>query len=173
MELANRALCVAATLIVLLSPAAAAVPEVHRQLQETQANGNSKSAAKVTDLGGGIIQGGSTQASSAQPRGRQLQAASSAKIITGLSGGATQGEIDTAGGEEWFKFTAEAGKTYQIETRLGSLDDTMIELVDTGVSKYSGRPQSQHIPFQFKALQEDLSFNGDRRQGGPGGERRR
>ena len=72
------------------------------------------------------------EAAYALPRGRQLQTAKTANTITDLSGGATQGEIDKAGGKEWFKFTAEAGKTYQIETRLGSLDDTMIELINTG-----------------------------------------
>ena len=33
--------------------------------------------------------------------------------------------------QEWFTFTAAAGKSYAIETMLGTLDDTVIDVIDT------------------------------------------
>ena len=44
-------------------------------------------------------------------------------------GGMTQGNVDSEAGS-WFVFDATIGNTYQLETQAGSLEDTMMDLVD-------------------------------------------
>jgi hypothetical protein len=79
----------------------------------------------------------------AVPRGRSLRAGAGngrnrqQAITIPVTGATNEGNIEKAGGKEWFTFSATGGKTYQVETTLGSLDDTMIDLVNTGA-----RPQS-------------------------------
>ena len=46
-------------------------------------------------------------------------------------GPATAGNVAAAGEQEWFSFAATAGASYQIETDLQTLDDTMVDLIDT------------------------------------------
>ena len=41
------------------------------------------------------------------------------------------GEIVSSGDQEWYSFDAVAGASYSIETQLQTLDDTMVDLVDT------------------------------------------
>eukprot|EP01046_Picozoa_sp_COSAG06_P067723 COSAG06_NODE_17689_length_926_cov_1.303507_2_plen_94_part_00 len=41
------------------------------------------------------------------------------------------GQIATSGDHEWYAFQARAGSSYSIETQLLTLDDTMVDLVDT------------------------------------------
>ena len=61
---------------------------------------------------------------------RRLQTSSStARPIS--PGPATAGNVAAAGEQEWFSFAATAGASYQIETDLQTLDDTMVDLIDT------------------------------------------
>ena len=41
------------------------------------------------------------------------------------------GEVVMSGDQEWFNFHATAGSTYQMEVMLGTLDDSIIDLIDT------------------------------------------
>jgi hypothetical protein len=61
------------------------------------------------------------------PRG---QAASTMHIIT-ADGTQIDGTIQTGADHEWYQFDAVAAHTYQIETTLGTMGDTVIDLVDT------------------------------------------
>ena len=61
---------------------------------------------------------------------RRLQTSSStARNIS--PGPAIAGNVAAAGEQEWFSFAATAGASYQIETDLQTLDDTMVDLIDT------------------------------------------
>ena len=44
------------------------------------------------------------------------------------------GEVQQVGDQEWFMFHATGNVTYQVETQLGTLDDTIIDLIDTDQS---------------------------------------
>jgi hypothetical protein len=45
-------------------------------------------------------------------------------------GTAAHGQVQQAGDQEWFDFHATAGTTYQMEVQLGTLDDSIIDLID-------------------------------------------
>ena len=65
---------------------------------------------------------------------RRLQASSASAFAVTTNGASVDASIDTAAAQRWFSFHGQAGYTYQIETVLGSLTDTMVDLVDTDSS---------------------------------------
>jgi hypothetical protein len=61
------------------------------------------------------------------PRGE----ADSTNHIIEADGALIDGTIDSGADHEWYQFDALAGHTYQVETTLGTMQDTVIDLVDT------------------------------------------
>ena len=49
-------------------------------------------------------------------------------------GNPVQGQVRQSGDQEWYDFHAEAGRTYQMEVLLDSLDDSIIDLIDNDQS---------------------------------------
>lgn len=65
---------------------------------------------------------------------RRLQGTAGSAYEVSTNGATVDASIDAAAGQSWFAFTAAEGFTYQIETVLGTLDDTVVDLVDTDQS---------------------------------------
>ena len=55
-----------------------------------------------------------------------------AVIAVGVS---KAGNIETSGDTDYFSFRAESGRSYRIQTQLGTLSDTVITLYDSGGSR--------------------------------------
>jgi hypothetical protein len=66
----------------------------------------------------------------ALPQVRQLQT-QAAPFRLDTNGAQVDGEIAVAAQQSWFIFTAQGGASYQIQTIIGTLDDTVMDLVDT------------------------------------------
>ena len=64
-------------------------------------------------------------------KGRRLQPSVKSAFRIPTSGASVDAAIDYAGGRSWFAFEGHAGYTYQVETVLGTLTDTVVSIVDT------------------------------------------
>jgi hypothetical protein len=70
----------------------------------------------------------------ALPAERRLQTSAGSAFAVTTNGASIDASIDTAAAQSWFSFHAQEGFTYQIETVIGTLDDTVVDLVDTDQS---------------------------------------
>ena len=52
-------------------------------------------------------------------------------FVLATDGTATTGQVQQQGDQEWYQFSASRGVTYGFETQLTTIDDTMMDLVDT------------------------------------------
>ena len=81
-----------------------------------------------------------------EPQTRRLQASAATAQALAATGTPVNGNVATAGAQDWYSFTANAGSSYQIGTQLTTLDDTMVDLVDTDQSTIIIENVSAGIP---------------------------
>ena len=80
----------------------------------------------------GVLAGGA--AALPQLARRSLQATADTAYRLQTNGASVDGSIDVAAASNWFVFSAQGGASYEFETAAGSLDDTVMDLLDTDAS---------------------------------------
>lgn len=70
----------------------------------------------------------------ALPQLRQLQSGEANALRLQTNGASVDGNIERPAAHQWFVFSAQAGASYEFETAAGTLDDTVMDLLDTDAS---------------------------------------
>ena len=78
----------------------------------------------------GLLVGGSA----ALPQLRRLQQNAQQAFRLQTNGASVDGSIDHPAGSNWFVFHGQGGASYEFETATGTLDDTVMDLLDTDAS---------------------------------------